>query len=45
MHVIVLSIPKAMYDEVLNLVEEKDQDDGKGFRVIDLTFAVSVASL
>ncbi|AMP20683.1 hypothetical protein AZF37_05370 [endosymbiont 'TC1' of Trimyema compressum] len=39
------SIPKAMCDEVLNLVKEKDQDEGKGFRVIDLTFAVSVASL
>ena len=39
------SIPMAMYEEVLDLVDEKDQDDGKGFRVIDLTFAVSVASL
>lgn len=39
------SIPKAMYDEVLNLVKEKDKGESKGFRVIDLTFAVSVASL
>ena len=39
------NIPKAMYDEVLSLVEKKDQGKGKEFRVVDLVFAVSVINL
>lgn len=39
------NIPKEMYNEVQNLIKEKDHDEGRGFRVIDLAFAVLLASL
>lgn len=35
-------IPKAMYEEVKQLIENKDKENGHSFRIIDVKYAVSM---